>query len=224
MILSLIKPAGISSHAVVNQVRRITGEKKVGHGGTLDPLAKGVLIVGVGRESTKKLQQYSKNTDKEYLATIELGKNSSTDDSEGQLITVGDPTNVSRDTIEKVLKKFTGKIKQRPPKYSAIKIKGSPAYKLARKGNIFALPKRSVEIKSLDLIEFEPPFMKIAVTVSSGTYIRSLARDIGVKLKVGGYLKDLTRTRVGSFTLEQSTSIEDFAKKYKMGDTIENEA
>ncbi|MCR4261173.1 MAG: tRNA pseudouridine(55) synthase TruB [Candidatus Colwellbacteria bacterium] len=224
MILSLIKPAGISSHTLVNQIRRITGERKVGHGGTLDPLARGVLIVGVGRESTKQLQQYSKNTDKEYEAIIELGKNSSTDDSEGQITIVGDPMNVGRDKIEKVLVKFTGKIKQRPPKYSAIKIKGSPAYKLARRGNIFALPKRSVEIKSLELIEFKPPFIKITTTVSSGTYIRSLARDIGAKLKVGGYLKDLTRTRVGSFTLEQSSSVEDFAKRYKMSNTIGNEA
>lgn len=215
MILNLNKPVGISSHSVVNQVRRITGERRVGHGGTLDPLAKGVLIVGVGRESTRKLQELLKNVDKEYVATIELGKSSPTDDSEGLLQVTGIVSGITVSSIKKTLKEFTGEIKQRPPKYSAIKINGSPAYKLARQGKEFEIPQKSVHIKNIDLLDFNPPCITIKTTVSSGTYIRSLARDIGAHLGVGGYLKELTRTRVGQFTLDKSTSIEDLSRQYK---------
>ncbi len=223
MILNLIKPKGLTSHDLVNRVRHITGERKVGHGGTLDPLAEGVLVVGVGRESTRKLNDLLKNADKEYLAVIELGVTSNTDDSEGKLQITGDVSKVTRGAVEQALKKFTGHIKQMPPEYSAIKIGGTPAYKLARRGVQPELTKRSVHVKSIELVDFNPPQLTIRVVTSSGTYIRSLARDIGEYLEVGGYLKQLTRTRVGDFHLNQGTSIDQLAKEYKMGNTNRNE-
>jgi len=218
MILNINKPAGITSHDVVDEVRKITGERRVGHAGTLDPFATGVLVIGVGRESTKKLGDISKNSEKEYIAILKLGKISSTGDPEGIIEDVERPLDVkhpkinelSVSQIETVLKKFTGKIKQRPPKYSAIKIKGEPAYKKARRGEKFKLPEREVEIKKIEIMKYiSPPHLKIRVVCGSGTYIRSLARDIGEKLGVGAYLTELTRTRVGNFKLENSKTLEE---------------
>ncbi|HEY4498344.1 MAG TPA: tRNA pseudouridine(55) synthase TruB, partial [Candidatus Paceibacterota bacterium] len=182
MILNIKKPKGISSHGVVGRIRKITGEKRVGHGGTLDPFAEGVLVIGVGRESTRKLGEILKGTDKEYLATIELGRTSTTGDSEGELHAVVDEETVSeikREEIEQTLAKFRGEIEQTPPLYSALKIQGQPAYRLARAGKNFVLPKRKVKIKELEILGFAPPLLKLKIAVSSGTYIRSLAEDIG---------------------------------------------
>ena len=223
MMFNLHKPSGPTSHDIVQRVRRITGERKVGHGGTLDPLAEGVLVIGVGRDSTKKLHELLKEAEKEYVATIELGKVSSTDDSEGLLQITGDAMVITKQQIESAINQFTGQIQQTPPRYSAIKIRGIPAYKLARKNADMDLGQRTVEIKKMDLIKFNPPFLTIKVTVSPGTYIRSLARDIGAYLGVGGYLKELTRTRVGDFNLDESISLEQLAKQFKMSNTNVNE-
>ncbi len=223
MMFNLHKPSGPTSHDIVQRVRRITGERKVGHGGTLDPLAEGVLVIGVGRDSTKKLHELLKEAEKEYVATIELGKVSSTDDSEGLLQITGDAMVITKQQIESAINQFTGQIQQTPPRYSAIKIRGIPAYKLARKNADMDLGQRTVEIKKMDLIKFNPPFLTIKVTVSPGTYIRSLARDIGTYLGVGGYLKELTRTRVGDFNLGESISLEQLAKQFKMSNTNVNE-
>ncbi|KKQ41485.1 MAG: tRNA pseudouridine synthase B [Microgenomates group bacterium GW2011_GWC1_37_8] len=223
MMFNLHKPSGPTSHDIVQRVRRITGERKVGHGGTLDPLAEGVLVIGVGRDSTKKLHELLKEAEKEYVATIELGKVSSTDDSEGLLQITGDAMIITKQQIESAINQFTGQIQQTPPRYSAIKIRGIPAYKLARKNADMDLGQRTVEIKKMDLIKFNPPFLTIKVTVSPGTYIRSLARDIGTYLGVGGYLKELTRTRVGDFNLGESISLEQLAKQFKMSNTNVNE-
>ena len=212
MILNIKKPKGISSHGVVGRIRKITGEKRVGHGGTLDPFAEGVLVIGVGRESTKKLGEILKGTDKEYLATIELGRTSTTGDSEGELHAVVDEETVSeikREEIEQTLAKFRGEIEQTPPLYSALKIQGQPAYRLARAGKRFVLPKRKVKIKELEILGFAPPLLKLKIAVSSGTYIRSLAEDIGKDLRVGAYLKELLRTRVGQFKVEESKTLEE---------------
>ena len=212
MILNIKKPKGISSHGVVQKIRKITGEKRVGHGGTLDPFAEGVLVIGVGRESTKKLGEILKGTDKEYLATIELGRTSTTGDSEGELHAVVDEETVSeikREEIEQTLAKFRGEIEQTPPLYSALKIQGQPAYRLARAGKNFVLPKRKVKIKELEILGFAPPLLKLKIAVSSGTYIRSLAEDIGKDLRVGAYLKELLRTRVGQFKVEESKTLEE---------------
>ena len=217
MLINLRKPSGITSHDAVNKIRSLTGEARVGHGGTLDPFAEGVLIIGVGRESTKKLHQILKGTDKEYVATLRLGQVSTTCDPEGEIKNTASDEEIKSLTDEKIkktLQDFTGEIEQTPPAYSALKIKGTPAYKLARQGQTPDLPKRAITIKELELLEFIPPLVKIRAVVSSGTYIRSLAEDIGQALGVGAYLKELVRTRVGEFTLENSRTLEELEKEY----------
>ncbi len=200
-IFAIYKPKGPTSHDIINQLRRLTGIRKIGHAGTLDPLAKGVLIVGIGREATKKLSTIVKG-EKEYVAVIKLGSTSSTDDEEGEKTSVWSRAypKPSLKNIKPTLKKFTGNIKQIPPIYSAIKIKGKTAYSLARKGKPPELSPRPVFIKKISLISYKWPLLKIKVLTGPGVYIRSLARDIGSKLKTGGYLKSLERTRVGEFT------------------------
>ncbi|MBI2012920.1 MAG: tRNA pseudouridine(55) synthase TruB [Candidatus Colwellbacteria bacterium] len=217
MLLNLRKPSGITSHDAVNYIRKLTGETRVGHGGTLDPFAEGVLVIGVGRESTKKLRQVLKDTDKEYIATLKLGQTSSTGDPEGEIKSMASNEEIKSLTDEKIkkaLQDFTGEIEQTPPVYSAIKIKGTPAYKLARRGEKPALPKRKVRIEALELIEYTPPLAKIRTVVSAGTYIRSLAEDIGKTLGVGAYLQALIRTRVGKFKIEDSKTLEELEEEY----------
>lgn len=210
MVIGVNKPKGITSHDLVNRIRRITGERRVGHGGTLDPFAEGVLVVGITRESTRKLHEILKNTDKEYIGTLVLGKTSTTGDPEGDITDTGKDgilTKITEENIRETLKKFTGEIEQTPPAYSAVKVKGVPAYKRVRNGENVNLDKRKVRIKELELIEFTPPALTIRTVVSSGTYIRSLAEDIGEALGTGAYLKELTRTKVGDFTLENSKTL-----------------
>lgn len=212
MILGINKPVGITSHDVVEKVRRITGEARVGHGGTLDPFADGVLVIGITRESTKKLHDILKNTDKEYLAVVELGKTSTTGDPEGKIsISTKNKAvlDITKDGLLDTLLNFTGELQQRPPQHSAIKVGGIPAYKLARAGKKAYLKKRTIYVKELELIEFELPIITLRLVVSSGTYIRSLAEDIGAALGVGAYLKKLTRTAVGSFTLGKSLTLQE---------------
>ncbi|MBU2101581.1 tRNA pseudouridine(55) synthase TruB [Patescibacteria group bacterium] len=226
MILNINKSAGITSHDVVNRVRKITGERKVGHGGTLDPFATGVLVIGVGRESTKKLGSLLKDTEKEYEATIELGKTSTTGDPEGEIQkSANEPTakSISLEKIEQVLANFRGEISQTPPIYSALKIKGVPSYKLARKGLIPKLEKRKVRIDQLEIVKYHPPELQIRATVSSGTYIRSLAQDIGKELGVGGYLVKLKRTRVGDYRLMDSVTLEGLQKQFEKSSSKANE-
>lgn len=216
MLLNVYKPKGMTSHDVVDEVRKITGEKRVGHAGTLDPLAQGVLVIGVSRESTKRLKELLQS-DKEYVALLELGKESSTGDSEGEIKLTSkkqDVASLQKSMIQAVLEKFTGEIEQTPPLYSAIKIKGVPAYKLAREGKLVSLKKRKVTIYSIALLSFDSPFLKLKVVVSSGTYIRSLAKDIGRALRVGAYLSELTRTRVGAFNITKSKTLQELSKEY----------
>ena len=208
MILNVKKPKGMTSHDVVDEIRKITGEKRVGHAGTLDPFATGVLIIATTREDTKKLGNIAKNTKKEYIATLELGKISTTGDPEGtikpfadNLVSLSYPR---LNRVKDILKLFIGEIMQTPPSYSAIKVNGVPAYKLARKGKNVKLSSRKVIIEKIDLLLYNPPFLKIRVVCGSGTYIRSLAKDIGEKLGCGAYLTELERTRVGNFKIEDS--------------------
>jgi len=210
MILNVKKPKGMTSHDVVDEVRKITGEKRVGHAGTLDPFATGVLVVAVGREDTKKLGEITKNTKKEYTATLELGKTSTTGDPEGTIYPMKNLAELSYphlDSVKDVLNSFVGEIMQTPPPYSAIKVNGVPAYKLARRGQTIKLSSRKVTIGELDLLTYNPPFLKIRVVCGAGTYIRSLAQDIGEKLGIGAYLTKLERTRVGDFKIEDSTPL-----------------
>lgn len=213
MLLNIYKPKGITSHDVVDKVRRITKERRVGHSGTLDPFAEGVLVVAVSRESTKQLQKLLKS-DKEYIALIELGKESTTGDPEGKITVIKEKINVSKKDIEKVLPKFTGEIEQTPPIYSAIKIKGVPSYKLARKGKAVNLKKRKITIHSIEILSFNSPFLELKITSSSGTYIRTLSKDIGEELGVGGYVKELKRTRVGAYSIEDSKTLKEIELSY----------
>lgn len=198
------KPKGVTSNDIVDKVRRMTGKKRVGHGGTLDPFASGVLVIGVGRENTKKLQAILKNSEKVYRAKIRFGAKSSTDDPEGEIIEVPLPYIPEIGNIRNVLKQFEGKIKQVPPSFSAINIKGKKAYQLARKGVSFVLKPRSVFIREIKLLSYQWPHLELEITCGSGVYIRSLARDIGDTLGVGGYVKELERTRVGEYILEHA--------------------
>lgn len=203
-IFAVYKPKGPTSHDLIDQIRKLTGEKRVGHAGTLDPLASGVLVVAVGREATKKLALEVKK-EKEYLATIKFGETSVTDDEEGEKSIWPQPINIpDKKSVEETFRLFLGEIKQMPPIYSALKIKGTSAYKLARQGREVKLIERQVEIKKIELLEYEWPLLKIKIVCGQGVYIRSLARDIGAKLNVGGYLTALERTRVGDFKIEEA--------------------
>lgn len=199
-IIAIDKPRGVTSHDVVNIIRKKTSIKRVGHGGTLDPLATGVLVIGIGRSATKTLDEYTLG-EKEYVAEIKLGTTSTTDDEEGEKTPISDkiPT---KSQIEEVLPFFVGKIKQTPPIYSAIKIKGKPAYKYARDKKELKMEPREVEINDIGLVTYKYPLLIIKVACKKGVYIRSLARDIGEKLGTGAYMSDLRRTKVGKFTLK----------------------
>jgi tRNA pseudouridine55 synthase len=200
------KPAGITSHDVVDKLREITGVKKIGHAGTLDPFATGLLILGIGREFTKKLSIFQKK-DKEYIATLKLGAESDTFDREGKIVEKKIEKIPERKEIEEVLKSFLGEIEQIPPSFSAKKIKGKKLYELARKG-IKVKPKpQKVKIYEISILEYKFPYLKIKVKCSGGTYIRSLANDIGKKLGCGSYVKELVRTKIGEFSLEKAIEL-----------------
>ncbi|MFA6594069.1 MAG: tRNA pseudouridine(55) synthase TruB [Candidatus Buchananbacteria bacterium] len=206
-ILNINKPKGPTSFDIVAQVRRRTGVKKVGHAGTLDPLASGVLVVAVGREATKTISEVVAK-EKEYVADIKLGAVSNTDDEEGAKTVIGD-YQPSREEIAEAINSFIGEIKQVPPQFSAIKVAGRPAYKTARQGRKLELPARPVAIKEIELLEYEYPNLKIRVVCGPGVYIRSLARDLGQVLKTGAYMSDLVRTRVGEYKIENAVGVED---------------
>ena len=209
MFLLINKPKGITSHDVIYHVREITSEKKVGHAGTLDPNATGLLIVGVGRSSTKKLGWIAKDTKKTYEAEIFLGEERDTDDSEGQIVSETSDFQARNATLLKeILMSFKGKQKQMPPIYSALKVKGKKAYELARKGQKVSLKERDVIIYSIELLQYKYPILRIRTTVSSGTYIRALARDIGKQLGCGAHLRNLKRTKIGNFDIENATDMD----------------
>lgn len=220
-ILLVDKPAGWTSFDVVAKIRGAirasyvkAGQKptkrqlKVGHAGTLDPFATGLLVILLG-EACSRADSFLK-LDKTYEALIELGKTSSTGDPEGLIkeSAVLQNRKVEIDEIEQALEGLQGEIEQTPPAYSAIKVDGERAYKLARQGKVISLPKRVVTIYSLEIISYEYPHLRIKTRVSSGTYIRSLAEDIGRALGAGAYCRELRRLSVGSFEIENSMTIE----------------
>lgn len=207
MIIALYKEKGKTSRFKLNELKKNIKEKKLGHAGTLDPLARGVLVVGIGRESTKQLHSERFN-EKEYIAKIILGKYSTTDDEEGEKTLVNKKGKIPElKEVKEVLGGFIGEVEQVPPLFSAIKIKGKESYKWARKGKKINLNKRKAWIKEIKLLKYKYPFLKIKVVTGRGVYIRSLARDIGKKLLVGGYLGSLLRTKVGEFTLKDCKKI-----------------
>lgn len=218
-IFAFYKLKGITSNDAVQKARSIVGRSvKVGHAGTLDPLAQGVLVIAVGREATKKISEVVKK-EKEYVAEITLGYESVTDDAEGEKTAVSFSEKPNLEQIKKILPEFTGTIKQTPPIYSAIKVFGREAYKYARKGQAVEMESRDAEIKNIEILEYTWPILKIKVITGPGVYIRSLARDIGRKLGVGGYLSFLERTRVGDFKKEDAVLMEklpNFLKNLKI--------
>ena len=206
-VILIDKPSNMTSFGVVARVRRqlseVAGKKvKVGHCGTLDPFATGLLILVTGKQ-TKNAGEFMKK-DKVYEATFRLGQVSTSGDPEGDITDISD-TQPSREEVEKTLAIFTGEIEQTPPMFSAIKINGQRAYKLARKGEVVAIPKRIITIYSLELIEYGYPELKVRAHVSSGTYIRSLAIDIGEALGTGAYCSELRRTKIADWDVSNAT-------------------
>lgn len=208
-IILIDKPSGMTSFGVVARVRRKRSERagkkiKVGHTGTLDPFATGLMILVIGKE-TKNAETYSK-LDKVYEATIRLGQTSTTGDPEGEITNVNDlrPTEAE---IAEALTKFRGEIQQTPPAFSAIKIDGQRAYKLARAGEVVEIPVRTVTIHSLELVGYNYPEVRIKAHVSSGTYIRTLAEDIGKVLEVGAYCTQLRRTKIGDWEIKDAKKL-----------------
>ena len=212
-IILIDKPADMSSFGVVARVRRVLSQRegkkvKVGHTGTLDPFATGLMIILAGK-ATKRSNEFLKK-DKVYEATIMLGKTSTTGDPEGEITENMVERIPSREDVECAVQKFTGKIMQKVPAFSAVKINGERAYKLARKGQEVATPTREVEIYETEILEYNYPELKIRTHVSSGTYIRTLGEDIGTELGTGAYLTALRRTRTGDYDVKDATTLDQF--------------
>jgi len=205
--LLIDKPKDITSHDVVDRLRKITGIKKIGHAGTLDPFATGLLILGIGRPATKKLGYFLK-LDKEYITTLRLGATSNTFDSTGQIQFKKNIKKPTLNQIKQVLKQFIGKTKQIPPAFSAKKIKGKKLYELARQGKILDIKPQEINIYKIQILSYKFPLLTIKVKCSSGTYIRSLVNDIGEKLNVGAYTAELRRTKIGQFSVKQAQKLE----------------
>jgi tRNA pseudouridine55 synthase len=212
------KPGGMTSHDVVARVRRLAGTRKVGHAGTLDPMATGVLVVGV--EKATRLLGYLMLTEKEYAATIRLGQSTSTDDAEGEITGTGSAADVSAETLHEAVAGLVGEILQVPPVVSAIKVGGQRAYKLTRAGAAPELAARPVTVYEFTVtaLRREGGMADVDATVrcSSGTYIRALARDLGVALGTGGHLTRLRRTRVGGYGLKDARTLEQLADRFEV--------
>lgn len=206
-VLCVDKPLGITSHDVVNRIRRVASLRRVGHAGTLDPLATGVLLLCLGRST--RLIEYLVGHDKVYETTVRLGQTTTTYDAEGDIVAERPFTHLTLTQIQEALAPFRGEIQQQPPLYSAIKQGGQPLYKLARQGKEdVERPYRPVTIHELTLIDWEPPHLSLRVSCSSGTYIRSLGYDLGEALGCGGHLSALRRLAVGDFTVETAVPLD----------------
>lgn len=210
-ILIIDKPKGWTSYEVVSKVRKKLRLKKVGHGGTLDPIATGVLPIYLN-EATK-LVPFNLDVTKDYLAVLRLGQETDTYDADGKVIRETTDFHFEAAAIQEVLDRFRGTIWQVPPIYSAIKREGRPLYQRARAGEILTLPPREVVIHHLAMRSFEPPFLTLEITCGRGTYIRTLAADIGRALGCGAHLKDLRRLRSGKFRIDQALSMEEFQRR-----------
>jgi len=216
-IVIVDKPAGLTSHTVVARIRRLAGTRKVGHAGTLDPMATGVLVVGLNRAT--RLLGHLQLADKSYDATILLGASTTTDDAEGEVVSTAPVDGVTAEAIETAVAGFRGEISQVPSKVSAIKVDGRRAYERVRAGEEVALKARSVTVSRYDVVDVRPGPVGIEVDISvdcsSGTYIRALARDLGAELGVGGHLTALRRTRVGAFDLSVAHTLESLGHSFE---------
>jgi len=212
------KPGGLTSHDVVARIRRLAGTRRVGHAGTLDPMATGVLVVGI--EKATRLLGYLALTEKQYDATIRLGQSTSTDDAEGEVTFTASAKDVSAETLARAVSELTGEIQQIPPAVSAIKVDGQRAYKLTRAGAAPELKPRPVTVYEFTVTAIRPAgdVLDVDATVrcSSGTYIRALARDLGAALGTGGHLTALRRTRVGGYGLAAARTLDQLAERFEV--------
>jgi tRNA pseudouridine55 synthase len=215
-LLIINKPAGLSSHDVVARVRRITGEKSVGHLGTLDPMATGVLPLVLGRFT--RLEQFFKDADKRYEGAIRFGVATDTYDSEGEPAGAEQPVQLTEEQVRSAAAKFVGRLQQMPPPFSAKKVSGVPAYRLARKGQPVELKPKEVEVKEFDITGWDGKCARFTSWVSSGTYLRALAHDLGQSLGPGAHLAELKRTAVREFRLEDAHTLEEM-EGAKAGDS-----
>jgi tRNA pseudouridine55 synthase len=209
------KPVGMTSHDVVQAIRNGTGLRRAGHTGTLDPRASGVLVILVG--PAVRLSEYVSASDKRYQAIIRLGGSTDTFDAEGMVTPTKDPVNVTESQFEEALKTFVGEIEQTPPPYSAVKVQGRKAYEMAREGEEVELAPRKITVHHLEVLEWTPPEVVIDVHCSSGTYVRSLANDLGVMLGCGAYLVGLRRTKSGRFSLRDAVPLRKLQEAFTAG-------
>jgi len=214
-VININKPRGVTSHDVVMQVRRITGEKKIGHTGTLDPLATGVLVLCLGKAT--RIAQYLEAGEKEYRVIMRLGITTDTLDAEGKVTGTNAYTPPSHQAVVEASERFIGDILQQPPAFSAIKIAGVPAYKLARQGKEPVLAPRAVRIFGIQLAGYDDPFVSLTVHCSKGVYIRTLCAEIGAALGMGAHVTDLTRIRSGNFRIEDALALDELARRATEG-------
>jgi len=214
-VLVIDKPIGMTSHDVVQVVRRGIGIRRAGHTGTLDPRASGVLVVLVG--PAVRISEYVSASDKRYQATIHLGSTTDTYDAEGEILNSKPVPGLTEDDLDKVLQTFVGEIEQVPPPYSAVKVGGRKAYEMAREGEEVNLAPRKINVYSLEILEWETPELVIDVFCSSGTYVRSLAADLGEKLGCGAHLSGLRRTKSGRFTLRDAVPLRRLQESFTNG-------
>jgi tRNA pseudouridine55 synthase len=208
------KPAGITSHDVVSRVRRLAGTRKVGHAGTLDPMATGVLVVGIARAT--RLLGHLTLADKRYVATIRLGVTTTTDDAEGEVVETRPTDRLTDEAVRAALASFVGEIDQVPSAVSALKLDGKRAYARVRAGEEVELPARRVTIHDLDVTAVELPSVDVEIHCSSGTYVRAIARDLGAVLGVGGHLTALRRTSVGPFDLAGARTLDELTEDFSV--------
>ncbi|MDD5606159.1 MAG: tRNA pseudouridine(55) synthase TruB [Patescibacteria group bacterium] len=206
-IFLINKPAGITSHDVVDVLRKVTREKRIGHAGTLDPIAKGLMIVAIGREFTKQLDKFIK-LDKTYLAQATLGQMSTTYDSEGELAHVSLDV-PSATAVKQAIAGLKGRQMQTPPAFSAKKLKGQRAYRLARQGSEVKLEPNEIEVYNSKLVHYDYPVVEFEVHVSSGTYVRTLIHELGQTLGTGAFMSGLTRTAIGEMKLDRAVALGD---------------
>jgi tRNA pseudouridine55 synthase len=214
-VLVVDKPVGMTSHDVVQAIRNGTGLRRAGHTGTLDPRASGVLVILVG--PAVRLSEFVSASDKRYQAIIRLGSTTDTFDADGKFTHSDAPVNVTEEQFEKVLSTFIGEIEQTPPPYSAVKVQGRKAYEMARQGEEVDLAPRKITVHHLEVLEWAPPEAVIDVHCSSGTYVRSLANDLGTALGCGAYLVGLRRTKSGRFSLRDATPLRKLQEAFHAG-------
>ncbi|MCL5674576.1 MAG: tRNA pseudouridine(55) synthase TruB [Candidatus Omnitrophica bacterium] len=210
--ININKPSGITSYDVIRFIKKTFHPKeKIGHTGTLDPLASGVLVICIGR-ATKRAHLFL-GMEKEYITTMELGKSTDTDDIDGNVIRTGPVDKITTEDVQKAILGFKGDIEQVPPVVSALKLKGEKLYNLYRKGNPVILEARKINIKEIEILNIEIPYVTIRVICGRGTYMRALCRDIGEKLGCGATQSKLLRTRVGNFKVEDGIPLEELKKR-----------